>query len=126
MPRKHRAKLSTFGPKLFEFWRRALAHRTVAPCASYKAAVRLRFRLYELRAVMREEEHPNAEGANRITLRIVDNEDGTASVIGEPVDAEFDGPLSAAGITMPDAPPLDEALFTLTEEDIKSKRSTDE
>lgn len=117
MPRKHRAKLTSFAPKLFEFWRRALAARTVAPCESHQAAVRLRFRLYELRAAMRHENHPDADAANRITLRIVLQDDGRYAVIGEPVDSEFEKPLAEAGIIEPDAPTLPETFFTVEDED---------
>ncbi len=113
MPRKHRAKVSSFGSRLFEFWRRALNERIAIPVATHQEAVRLRFRLYELRSAMREEEHPAVEAANRVTLRIYARPDGTYKVVGEPGDSEFDEALTAGGITVPDAPPLDESMFTL-------------
>jgi hypothetical protein len=71
MPRKRRAPLASFSPRLLEVWRMALTKTVRIPVANKAEGTRLRFRLYELRSCLKEEKHPDYASASRVSLSII-------------------------------------------------------
>lgn len=109
MPRKHRAPLASYSPRLLEVWRRALTKTVRIPVENQHEGTRLRFRLYELRAALKEDDHPDYPSASRVSLSVVlDKDTSKYFVVAEHADARLDEILDRAGIPNPasDAPSL--------------------
>lgn len=115
MPRKHRAPLASYSPRLLEVWRMALTKTVRIPVENQNEGTRLRFRLYELRAALKQDDHPDYPSASRVSLSVVHNTDEDKYyVVAEHADAKLDEILDRAGVPNPagQAPPLMEELAT--------------
>jgi hypothetical protein len=90
-------------------WRRALTKTVRIPVENQHEGTRLRFRLYELRAALKEDDHPDYPSASRVSLSVVlDKDTSKYFVVAEHADARLDEILDRAGIPNPasDAPSL--------------------
>ncbi len=106
MPRRRIASVINFEPELLQFWLDAINGPTAVKLPNHKKAVRLRHRLYSLRASMRAENHPSTPALEGITLRIEEEPDGRWAVIASSGGEEFKDAFAEAGIVVPEPPSL--------------------
>ncbi len=110
MPRRRIAAVINFEPELMQFWLDAINGPQAVKLPTHANVVRLRHKLYSLRASMRAENHPATPALEGITLRIEEQPDGRWAVIGGSGGSEFKEAFAEAGIVVPEPPSLKELL----------------
>lgn len=108
-------KSSQFGPALHEVWRRASTEtiriNTGKGENGRKQGVALRHRLYQLRRCLEKESNPIAVGASRVSLHLKDIGEEGWVILASVADTKFDDLLASSGITVPEAPEIQELLM---------------
>ena len=123
--------VSSYGAELFEVFKRGQLEETAIAFNEkdgYKKATTLRHRLHKLRVEMRKENHPLTTIANGVSFSIRDLGEDGGVLIARPVDANYLDAIKAAGITIPDAPEMEEPLPDMPEtaEEDRSQLGLDE
>lgn len=90
--------VANYSPELLEVFRRGARETLEIRLPSRSDAVRLRFRLNNLRKDMRAEQHRLLPLAESVQLSVRDTPDGRASLIAHVADNEFRDALRSAGI----------------------------
>jgi hypothetical protein len=103
MARKRVPTLATFSPKMIEVWREASTKKITILVDNHKTAIALRHRLYSCRAAMKQEDHPDYNMAQFVSIYIR-HEGNSFSLVAERGDANLDS-LSEILLTPADAQP---------------------
>jgi len=99
-------EVSSYGPELLELFRRAAQNRQTILLSTIKSARNARLRLNNLRGALRHQQHPMRDVANSVQVRLIEHDNGQATLIAEPSDTEIIDALRRANITIeiPDSP----------------------
>ncbi len=91
------APVQSFSAEMIEFFRLAARKEIIIELPTMKDADRLRFRLYQLRKAMREENHHLVKIADTVSLHLKDK---PPRMIGHLADQGFIAALQKAGVTV--------------------------
>lgn len=97
--------MGTFAPEFLAFMLRGAKNPVSITLGTENEAVRLRFRLHNMRRSMRKQQHPQSEEIENVSLHVKEN-----VLTAQPKDQRFIEALVAAGITaeeLPEQPVLD-------------------
>lgn len=98
MPRT--PSLETFNPKLKAAWIKGSQTPVTIEVKDKNEAIRLRYRLYKLRAALKAAEDPVFQSAQYCVVKIAPSRGDAWVVVIEPADSEFDEALSKAGLDL--------------------------
>lgn len=94
--------ITSYAPELLELFKRASLTPILIELGDAKAAIRLRFRMNQLRKELRKEAHPLANISNSVQFQVTSNGD----LIAKPVDHSYLDVLKKAGIVATKTPVL--------------------
>lgn len=105
--------ITSYAPELLELFKRASLTPILIELGDAKAAIRLRFRMNQLRKELRKEAHPLANISNSVQFQVTSNGD----LIAKPVDHSYLDVLKKAGIVATATPTSTPPQFPLVNED---------